>query len=279
MSNIFSNDIFKTIAPPSSSMYMLKGVKLPNSHDVYFMAKWHELFQRYQSARLFLLKAYDGEWESWFNASEEDDTEKAKSLNDHVSWVYKSELYEASLINYNILVDLSWTITYVSAEFMLYKFDRDGNVIKSESIQGMHSIDEAIDMLRRTENGTMAPSAENNPFVYLKKMAPQFEPAIERITNFWNWFGNTDIRKLYNYIKHKGKPIYTELDDNHDFKLISLIINNEEYPSDIRDVQKRISVEEGINELISFDNDHLYLYLYELIKDLKQAVNPSPMIM
>lgn len=43
----FQTDIFQGVEPPSSSKYNLVGVKIPTSQDVYFMSKWHELFERY----------------------------------------------------------------------------------------------------------------------------------------------------------------------------------------------------------------------------------------
>lgn len=243
------------------------------------MAKWHELVERYQSARLFLRKAYEEDWDKWFNPAKNANEKKAAEFNDYIRWFYKAELYETALVNYNMLVDLSWVMTYVSAEFMLYKFDKDGNVINAESVQGMHPIDEAMEMLRKVENGTVAPTAENNPFEYLKKMAPQFEEAVDLIISFWNKFGNSDIRNLYNFIKHKGKPVYTEQEKYTSYKIFSLHMGKDEYPTDIRDVQKKVSVEKGIEELIRFDNEELFHYVKELIEALKKAVNPSPMVM
>lgn len=242
------------------------------------MAKWHEIFERYQSARLFLRKAYEGDWEDWFNPSEDTDKNRADDFNEYVRWIYKSELYETALINYNILVDLSWAITYVSAEYVLYKFDSDGNVKNADEIRGMHPIDEAFSILRKVENSTVAPTAENNPFTYLKVMTPEFSDAVDLIISFWRQFGDTNIRNLYNFIKHKGKPVYEELDRDNT-KFFSIHINNSTYPSDIRDVQKRVSAEAGIQELIAFDNDKLFPYIKQLIKSLKYAVKPSLMIM
>lgn len=68
------------------------------------------------------------------------------------------------LINYNIVVDLSWTWTYVSAEYVLYKFDSDGNVINADEINQLCSIDDAFSRLRKVENNVLSPSAQMNPF-------------------------------------------------------------------------------------------------------------------
>jgi len=56
-----------------------------------------------------------------------------------------------------------------------------------------------------------------------------------------------------------------------------LKIGNQDYPSDIRDVQRIISLEDGINELINFDDNQLFPYIKQLLELLKRAVDPSPM--
>ena len=88
---------------------------------------------------------------------------------------------------------------------------------------------------------------------------------------------NSNIRNLYNYIKHKGKPQYRESEEILGKKAIQLWIDKEEYPSDIRDVQKSIGLEDGIKELIDFDDNLLFPYVDRLIRELKIAINPSPM--
>lgn len=60
-------------------------------------------------------------------------------------------------------------------------------------------------------------------------------------------------------------------------KTLLLKIRNNDYPSDIRDVQKTISLEDGINELICFDDVKLFPCIKELLVLLKKDVNPSPM--
>ena len=274
MNDIFKNDIFAEIMPPTKTSISLTELSLPLNRDIYFMAKWHDLADRFQSARLFLRKAYEEEWKTWFNPSN-----NSVDSNEYIRWFYKSELYETAIVNYNILVDLSWTMTYVSAEFALYKFDMEGNVINAKNVQGLYPIDEAMEMLRKVENGVVAPTAENNPFEYLKKMVPQYERAVDLIISFWKHFGNSDIRNLYNYIKHKGKPIYIEQEKYTYNRLFTLQIDNEDYPVDIRDVQKKVSVEKGIEELIKFDNDELFPYIKKLIDTLKNTVNPSSLVM
>ena len=108
-------------------------------------------------------------------------------------------------------------------------------------------------------------------------MVPEFSSAVDLIIDFWKGFSNSNIRNLYNYIKHKGKPLYEEVEEIRGGKALQLVIGKEEYPSDIRDVQKIIGLEKSINELIDFDDNILFPYIEQLIEALKDAVDPSPM--
>lgn len=268
---MFKNEIFGIIEPPSAVTYKLEGIKLPSNQDIYFVAKWHEIFERYSVARIFLRKTKEDNWDYWFNPIEKPDVQNA------IEHIFKSNLYETALINYNILVDLSWTITYVSAEYALYSFDKEGNVTNAKEVSGMHPIEEAYELLRKTENGVSTPHAEGNPFDYLRNMLPEFSPAVDLIAEFWRKFSNSDIRNLYNYIKHKGKPLYKEIEEFRGGKVMEILIGKEEYPSDIRDVQKIVELEKNIQELIEFDDNVLFPYIKELIELLNKAVDPSPM--
>lgn len=88
---------------------------------MYFVSKWHELFERYEMARIFLSKTEEDNWDYWFDKVDDEVAQKGIEL------MFKAQMLETALINYNILVDLTWTMTYVSAEYVLYKFDNEGN--------------------------------------------------------------------------------------------------------------------------------------------------------
>ena len=182
-------------------------------------------------------------------------------------------MYEAALINYNILVDLSWTITYVSSEYALYRFDDSGKIINRDEIYGMQPIEQAYAALRSAENNVTSPTAANNPFKYLKEQCPEFGTSIDLIINFWSRFSENEIRGIYNYIKHKGKPVYYEINELDPTRFFNIYIGNEQYPSDIRDVQKTLRLYDCINELIDFDDNELFPYLTQLIKCLKVMKN------
>lgn len=266
MEDIFTGDIFDKIQLPHSVTFNLVGTALPTNRDIYFVAKWHEIFERYTTARLFIRKALDDNWDYWFHKVEDEKIQHALENK------FKAELYETALLSYNILVDLTWAWTYVSAEYLLYVFDDEGNVTNAKDVCGMHSIEEAYELLRKTENGVSTPHAEGNPFNYLKVMRPEFSDAVDTIIELWKVFSNSSIRNLYNYVKHKGKPLYEEVEKPRGGKIMAILIGNEEYPSDIRDVQKMISVEQGLKELIDFDNNMLFPYVEKLLNQLKAAV-------
>ena len=271
MEDFFTGNIFEKLEPPHSVSYKFEGTSLPTNQDIYFVAKWHEIFERYTTARLFVRKALGDNWDYWFNKIDDEKIQKA------VEYIFKAELYETALLNYNILVDLTWTWTYVCAEYVLYSFDSDGNVINAKDICGMHPIEDAFELLRKTENGVSTPHAEGNPFNYLKVMRPEFSDAVDTIVEFWKIFSNSSIRNLYNFLKHKGKPLYEEVEKTRGGKVMSILIGSSEYPSDIRDVQKMISVDKGLQELIDFDNNMLFPYIEKLLEQLKLAVETSPM--
>lgn len=270
--DLFKTDIWSEIAPAKGTSYNLIGLKMPTSQDIYFVSKWHELHDRYTTARLFLRKTQEFDYDYWFNQVEDPISQTGIELK------IKAELFETALINYNILVDLTWAWTYVSAEYVLYKFDKDNNVINAIEITGMHTIDEAYELLRQTENGVTTPHTDGNPFNYLKKMRPEFSAAVDTIVSFWKDFSNSEIRGLYNFIKHKGKPRYKEIEQLRGGKAIGISINGEQCPSDISDVEKIIELNDFVQKLIEFDDEKLYPYIKELLDNLKKAVNPSPMV-
>ena len=173
---------------------------------------------------------------------------------------------------YNVIVDLSWTLCYVSAEYVLYERD------KAIDFSGMLPIEEAYDALRKAENLVTNPNSQGNPFEYLKNMCPEFTPAIDLIVSFWSNFADSEIRKLYNFIKHKGKPNFEEIEAHKGRIAVRLKIGNEDYPTDIREVQKKIGLYQIIRELRDFDDNVLFPYIKELLSRLETILSPSPLV-
>lgn len=204
----FNTDIY-TLLPPKNVKFDLVGVKLPNNRDVFFRAKQQEIIEQYEAARSFLKETETDDWEHWFTSDG-----KYKPV---FSLIFISHFYEAALMFYNVIVDLSWTLCYVSAEYALYEKDETIN------FSGMLPIEEAYAALRKAENIVTNPNSPDNPFVYLKSMCPGFAPAIDLIIEFWKNFADSNVRGLYNYVKHKGKPLFDEIEEYRQGKITALM--------------------------------------------------------
>ena len=99
----FQTNIFEGVEPPSSSKYNLIGTKLPTSQDVYFVSKWHELFERYEMARIFLSKTEEDNWDYWFDKVDDEVTQKGIEL------MFKAQMLETALINFNMDDDVCFS--------------------------------------------------------------------------------------------------------------------------------------------------------------------------
>lgn len=264
------NEQTYSLYPSAHVKYKIENTKLPSSNDLYFRSKQNELARQYDAARLFMGQTETPKWDYWFAVDNKENDEPFE-------WIFKSYFYETALFYYNVVVDLSWVLCYTAIE---YACTREGKPI---DISGIKSIGEASNLLRTAENNVTNPTAENNPFKYLKKMCPNFTDAIDQVIDFWNDFVLSDIRKKYNYCKHKGKPNYSEL-NRLSSRIMNLYFGDSntgtftKMASDISDVQYSFSLEESINELLEFDNNKLYPYIKKLIETIEATLNPSPMI-
>lgn len=267
----FKNDIF-TLDKPSSVKFDLVGAKLPNSNDIFFRSKQHELVEQYSAARIFMYETETDDWNHWFNPVDDSTAEEAFHL------IYRSHFYETALFYYNAVVDISWTLCYVAVEFACSKKGVRVN------ITGMKPIEDACELLRSAERNVTSPTAEENPFEYLKMMCPEFIPAIDQIIDFWNTFSATDVRKRYNFCKHKGRPAYSEIEKLRPGRLMGIYVENKmsgevtQIASDIGDVKYEFSLEEAIQELQEFDDNVLFPYLKKLIETIEGILDPSPMV-
>ena len=109
-------------------------------------------------------------------------------------------------------------------------------------------------------------------------MCPAFSDTLDFIIAFWQDFAGSPIRWKYNYLKHKGSLCYEEIQKLEPRRMFSLRINDQNCPSDIRDVQKTISLADAIEELRTFDDEKLFPYVESLFIQLEDLVKPSPLI-
>jgi len=260
---VFSTDIFEL--QHKSKPFKLIGATIPSPQDVFFRSKQEEIFQQYESARIFLRETETDDWNHWFVTDNPE-------YQDVFQLLFKERMFEAALMFYNIIVDISWVLCYVSAEYAQYGKD------ESINFTSVMSIEDAYDLLRKAENSVTSPNSEDNPLGYLKIMCPEFIDSIDLVIDFWKRFSNHTIRGLYNFIKHKGKPLYSEIEIFKGPRFMGLIIGGKNCPSDIRDVQKVISLSDSIQELKEFDDNMLYPYVKELFASLERTLKPSPFI-
>ena len=266
----FSTDIFSLEHNRTRTINLI-GASLPTNKDVYFRAKQKELIEQYSAARIFMHETENDDWSHWFEAVDNPTNQQAFEL------IFRSYFYESALTYYNIVVDLSWTLCYLSVEFAL---SQSGQRV---DFGGIMTIEEAYDLMRHAENNVTNPNAESSPFVYLKNMCPEFATAIDMIINFWNEFSHSNIRQRYNFCKHKGKPAYTEIEALRGDRLMGFYVQHGDgspiqIPSDIRDVQLTCSLNDSIDELKVFDDEKLFPYISNLLTELERVLKPSPFV-
>lgn len=254
------------LMPLRSKTFNLFGLKTPSDKDIFFRAKQKETLDKYQAARRFMYELETNDWDHYFHKLVD---EKA---NAYFQNIFRAQWYEAALLFYNAVVDLSWVACYISAEYFIYV---NGTPVK---IDGLTSIEEAYCALRKAETIVQRPDADGNPFGYLRKMCPQFSGVLDFVIAFWKDFADTPVRWKYNYLKHRGSLCYEEIQRLEPNRIFSLHINNQDCPTDIRDVQKAISLVDAIEELRIFDNEKLFPYIESLFTQLENLVKPSPMI-
>lgn len=119
---------------------------------------------------------------------------------------------------------------------------------------------------------------------YEKMMCAEFTPAIDQIVEFWNQFAASNIRKKYNFCKHKGRPAYSEIEKLKPDKVMGIYVENKSsgdmtlIASDISDVKNEFSLDEAKCELQKFDDNVLFPYIDNLIKTIEEILDPSPMV-
>lgn len=228
---------------------------LKTSKEIFFETKIEEIRRRYFSARLFLNQIDANICDYWYEPSENKDS------NEFAKYSYNSIFLETAIIHYNIVVDLTWVLAYVVAEYAIYA-KNNGKPI-SELISKI----EIYDIIRKLENNVTNPTSEVNPFCYISKQDKKFVKIENYLLKFWEVINNTNIRKLYNFIKHKGTPQYCEFSSEIK-KNYSVYIEGVEFPTSINDIKMEISLYDTVKELNDFDNKILFPYCDELIKIL-----------
>ena len=246
-----------------TTLFVTEGI--PNNIDISFRSKQVELICQYKVARMFMKEIKTNDWNHWFQSID------AQIENEKNKLIHLACFYETALMYYNIVVDLSWVVCYVSVEFAC---NQNG---KRVDFSGMKSIEDAAKLLREAEKSVINPMADSNPFQYLKTMCPEFSNGIELIISFWDEFKDSLTRSHYNFCKHKGKPTYTEIEELRGPRLMRIYRKSNEaentiqLSSDIRDVRLQISLMDAIDELWEFDDNKLFPYIKNLFEELERV--------
>lgn len=285
----FVDEALNELRGKSEIMIPLSGITLPQANDVFFCAKQKELIAQYQGARMFLCQTATTHWDYWFTKTEPEDEHTKKIIETS----YRAYFYETALLYYNIVVDLSWVMLYAAVE---YRCDVDGIPI---NISGIQTIGNAYNALRDIERATESPiDAHTNAFRYLKQVYPTCANAVDLITEFWKDNHDSAVRNLYNFCKHRGKPLYKEIKElqgsspftiriaakpieNYNPAVDRLAFMDYDYVeivSDAHDVQKEVCLTDEIERLRVFDNETLHPYIMELLKEIERIVKPSPLV-
>ncbi|NLK72867.1 MAG: hypothetical protein GX285_07620 [Clostridiales bacterium] len=257
----FKNDIHVWLEDQDKRTALsLNTIDIPSSQELFFEAKLTEIHRQYQAARIFLCQVDNADWDYWYEPFNHE-------MKDGISKVsFNGMFLETAILYYNIVVDLTWILCYVSAEFAGYK---KGKVIQ---LDGINLIQDTKDMIRDMEKLVSNPSTEENPLNYLKAHCPEYAPAIDLVYDFWKGFADSEVRKLYNFIKHKGKPQYNELYQFTAKKFYSFHKGDQEYPTDSNDVKLEISLYKTVELLKDYDNEILFPYCDKLIELLVPLV-------
>lgn len=266
--NFFNNEIYDSIW-----LKMDRDIFKLSDSQLYFDAKQNEIARRYEAARFFLqISDVDNEYELLTKALEMNVQSNNPIAIEGIGLIVKSYFYESALISYNIVVDLSWVLTIVSLEFVKYEENEEDQLQIGSDLTNHSSIENAFTILRDFEKNIQGPSDSSSPYNYFASMNEQTNDIIELVDKFWKDFSNTKIRQDYNYIKHRGTPIYSEIENLRSTRLAKFLKNNTELTTDIRDLQKVDSLNERISELYKFDNEKLFPYLNELITGLNKLL-------
>lgn len=227
-------------------------IVIPSSKELFFESKLTEIQRQYQAARLFLWQIDNDDWEYWYKPY----NEEVKDGIIHTS--YNGMFLETAILYYNIVIDLTWVICYVSAEFAGY------TKTKAMQLDNVNEIHDTKDIIRKMENMVSNPFSEDNPLNYLKVQSPEFAPAIELIYGFWKEVADSEIRSLYNFIKHKGKPQYSELYNYTAKRFYGFHKGGMEYPTDVNDVKREISLYDTVQKLVDYNDNVLFPYCDKL---------------
>lgn len=255
--------------PRTKSCCIKEGTKMVNNKDIYIREKQKEIFEYYLTARMFLMQANCIDERVIMGLLNKDDYDPCRSTELDL----KGNFYECALFYYNVLIDLSWVLAYVSLEFAC---SINGQRVSTE---GIDWISKSKAYLEEFEKNVKNPQDPTSPFRYFEK-STSAKNIIKCISNFWDGFYNSEIRRKYNYAKHRGKLAYQEIIKiENENGVAEILCKDKQLPINTNDVRKEISLYSSIQELQTFDNENLYPYIDQLFHIIEEEIQISEMVM
>ncbi|OTN76348.1 hypothetical protein A5886_001425 [Enterococcus sp. 8G7_MSG3316] len=256
---IFKKDIFSIGVIDENISFFY-----PYASIVYMLSKQEEIMKRYESARLFLTFTLSvkekGDLENYFGLDFPNQDPTAKK---GLTLTGTSYFYETALIHYNIIIDLTWVMTKTALEY-LYTDTPFGQPMNLDTIS---EVNEAFLILRKIERDVEGPTVDDAWYEYTSSMGQTNMDLCQHVQTFWKSFSNSEIRKDYNFLKHRGTPTYKEIDELKSSKLFEYRFSNgNEIATKPIDVLRQRNLAEGIKNLIDFDNNLLFDYIEILFK-------------
>ncbi len=151
----------------------------------------------------------------------------------------KHNLYQNALFFYNIAIDLTWQLGW------LFIYGSTNNLMPTPELHE--------DLVKKcTYNNLIAALEKNNR-----------SDLITIYKNFYKYMTQTNIRKNYNYLKHRGNFYYDGLGNQHSKSMVAIRINGKDYQYPVLK-RKKINLEEVCSEFVSFDKN-LLSYIDQLI--------------
>ncbi len=245
---------------PKNNSFNLLEAATPQPEDVFLVTKKSEIYERYQDARMFLRWTETETIKGWFKKTD------SEEMNARLIGFKKKYCYELALLYYNAIIDIAWGACYACATIEKGKL-----LANSTSIMGANEAEEALRHFERNPY-------ERKAIPSLSRQYPAFSDLFDAFQSFMNKPSTKTVRDSFQFIKHRGVPIYKE-EGHIGIPGIKIHVNDKVIATSSSDVRKKLSIGEQAQMLKDFDEKCLYPFIGDFITKLEEVVNPSPLAM
>lgn len=254
----FKYDIDKWIKNQQERINKINNKQITLSpKQVFFESKFNEIYLRYKSARTMVSPIDNNRYDYWYK------TTTNNKENDFLRLNYNGFFLENMIMNYLTIIDLSRVLAFHTMK--LYYCEINFN--ETNKIEGYLGDIKDISYIDDKQSAKKILDSYS-------KMSPEFEKIVNHLEILTLEENSTykDLRYLYNFLKHEGKPEYKEIYD-----LLNLNNLNYKVPCGNKSVdsgEKRLelSLYDTLYKVLSFDDDTLYLYFDKLINLILEIV-------